>query len=275
MEPSTLLPVAATRPDARPLARAAVPQGGDLDRPTLRTPMAVPEVDLAFADILDLFNPLQHIPIVSSIYRAVTGDEISGPATVLGGALFGGPLGFVAGIVEAISSQIAGESLGEMAIAAAFGGVEQGHGQGQTTAVAAADPADARPTPSRVAAQAPEPEIRAAPAAFHTAAKSTEMPAKLKPVPVIPVSEQPLTGDAALQALAADLRGPGVSAAVLQPPSMAPRIGTTETDARLMTPLPPDEFAAQMLEGLDKYKALAAERAQQQAAPTRRIDQAL
>jgi hypothetical protein len=102
------------------------------------------------------------------------------------------------------------------------------------------------------------------------------MPAQLKPVPVIPVSEQPLTGDAALQALAADLRGPGVSAAaVQQPPSMAPRIGTTGVDARLMTPLPPDEFAAQMLEGLDKYKALAAERAQQQAASTRRIDQAL
>jgi hypothetical protein len=56
---------------------------------------------------------------------------------------------------------------------------------------------------------------------------------------------------------------------------MAPRIDTTEADARLMTPLPPDEFAAHMLEGLDKYKALAAERAQQQAASTRRIDQAL
>ena len=29
----------------------------------------------SFGDILDLINPLQHIPIVGTIYRAVTGDD--------------------------------------------------------------------------------------------------------------------------------------------------------------------------------------------------------
>jgi hypothetical protein len=93
-----------------------------------------------------------------------------------------------------------------------------------------------------------------------------------------PTGGQPLTGDAALRALAADLRGPGVSglAAVRPPdPIIAPRVGTAGVDARLMAPPPPGEFTAQMLAGLDKYKALAAERAQEQATATRLLDQAL
>lgn len=46
---------------------------------------------LTFGDLLDVINPLQHIPMVSSIYRAVTGDEISPGARVAGGALYGAP----------------------------------------------------------------------------------------------------------------------------------------------------------------------------------------
>jgi hypothetical protein len=30
-----------------------------------------------FAEFLDIINPLQHIPVVSTIYRAITGDQIS------------------------------------------------------------------------------------------------------------------------------------------------------------------------------------------------------
>ena len=49
----------------------------------------------SFGELLDIINPLQHIPIVSSLYRAITGDEISLGSRLTGGALFGGPLGFV------------------------------------------------------------------------------------------------------------------------------------------------------------------------------------
>ena len=91
MDPSLSRPDAGSRPV-------------DMDRPTLRSALNEPSVELRFADFLDVINPLQHIPIVSSIYRAITGDEINGPARVLGGALFGGPLGLVAGIIDAITS---------------------------------------------------------------------------------------------------------------------------------------------------------------------------
>lgn len=40
---------------------------------------------LTFGEFLDVINPLQHLPIISSIYRAATGDEISLGARLLGG----------------------------------------------------------------------------------------------------------------------------------------------------------------------------------------------
>lgn len=51
------------------------------------------EDGLSFADFLDVINPLQHIPFVSSIYREITGDEISDTAKFAGDALFTGLTG--------------------------------------------------------------------------------------------------------------------------------------------------------------------------------------
>lgn len=48
---------------------------------------------LNFRDIIDLINPLQHIPIVGRIYRAITNDDIAPAIRVAGGSLFGGPMG--------------------------------------------------------------------------------------------------------------------------------------------------------------------------------------
>jgi hypothetical protein len=49
----------------------------------------------SFGTLLDIVNPLQHIPIVSTIYQKLTGDEASPAANVIGGALFGGPIGLM------------------------------------------------------------------------------------------------------------------------------------------------------------------------------------
>ncbi len=46
-----------------------------------------------FKDIVDLINPLHHIPIVGSIYRAISNDKIAPAIKLAGGALFGGPAG--------------------------------------------------------------------------------------------------------------------------------------------------------------------------------------
>ncbi len=77
-----------------------------------------PVKEFHFADFLDIINPLQHIPIVGTIYRAITGDEISSSASIFGGFLFGGPLGFVMAIANAIFEEANGQDLGETVLAA-------------------------------------------------------------------------------------------------------------------------------------------------------------
>ena len=75
----------------------------------------------SFWDFLDVVNPLQHIPVISSIYRNLTGDQIGGVARTIGGALFGGPLGLVASVFENMVQQTSGKDFGEQ-IASLLGG---------------------------------------------------------------------------------------------------------------------------------------------------------
>lgn len=64
---------------------------------------------LDFDDMLDIVNPLHHIPIVGFIYRAITGDTISPASAMAGGALFGGPLGFIGALASQAYESIAEE----------------------------------------------------------------------------------------------------------------------------------------------------------------------
>jgi hypothetical protein len=64
------------------------------------------EDGFTFGDIIDIINPLQHIPIVNSIYRKITGDTIAPAMEIAGAALFGGPLGAaISTVTTAIKSQ--------------------------------------------------------------------------------------------------------------------------------------------------------------------------
>jgi hypothetical protein len=78
-----------------------------------------------FADLLDVINPLQHIPGVSTVYSQLTGDKSSAAASILGGALFGGPIGLIASIANAIFEQETGNNIGEHLLAAATGKYEK------------------------------------------------------------------------------------------------------------------------------------------------------
>lgn len=72
---------------------------------------------LTFGDLIDIINPLQHIPIISSFYRKLTGDTIDPAARIAGGALFGGPIGVAFSIASTISNQIDGKDMGERLLA--------------------------------------------------------------------------------------------------------------------------------------------------------------
>lgn len=67
--------------------------------------------ELRFEDLLDVINPLQHLPVVSTIYRALSGDEISTGARFAGGLLYGGPIGVLATGLTALVEEATGGRL--------------------------------------------------------------------------------------------------------------------------------------------------------------------
>jgi len=79
----------------------------------------------SFGDLLDVINPLQHIPVVSTIYRELTGDTISAGAQIAGGALFGGIFGFGASIINAIVENETGKDIGANVYAAVSGNYQK------------------------------------------------------------------------------------------------------------------------------------------------------
>jgi hypothetical protein len=87
-----------------------------------------------FSSFLDIINPLQHIPVVNTIYRAVTGDTIENGSRLAGGALFGGPIGFLASVFNGIVDEETGNDLGGHALAAL--GLKDAAAKNSTTGLA-------------------------------------------------------------------------------------------------------------------------------------------
>jgi hypothetical protein len=69
--------------------------------------------DFTFGDFVDLINPLQHLPVVSTLYRAITGDTIKAPEKIMGDTLYGGPLSGLSAIADTIYQQQTGKSFGD------------------------------------------------------------------------------------------------------------------------------------------------------------------
>ena len=65
-----------------------------------------------FSDVLDVINPLQHIPGVGMLYRSLTGDELGNGARVVGGGLFGGVFGLAGAAIDAVVDAVSGEDTG-------------------------------------------------------------------------------------------------------------------------------------------------------------------
>lgn len=68
--------------------------------------------EISFGDILDIINPLQHLPVIGNMYRAITGDTISAGAQMAGGALFGGPIGLLTSAINAGLEAATGQNAG-------------------------------------------------------------------------------------------------------------------------------------------------------------------
>lgn len=115
------------------------------------TPAAEEKDDgFGFDDLLDIVNPLQHIPVISTIYRHLTGDKIGTPEKLAGDALFGGLTGFLCSLGDTIFEELTGKNVGDTVYAMVFGDDKP------ATAVASAAPAaSATPATSAVPTATP------------------------------------------------------------------------------------------------------------------------
>ncbi len=70
---------------------------------------------VSFHDVLSMLNPLQYLPVIGTIYRAVTGDQIPEAARRVGSlivsALLGGPIGAAINVAITVAEKIAGIDL--------------------------------------------------------------------------------------------------------------------------------------------------------------------
>ncbi len=67
--------------------------------------------------VIDIINPLQHLPVIGTIYRHITGDTLSPVARIAGGTLYGGPIGAAMGVVNAAVEESSGKDVGENMLA--------------------------------------------------------------------------------------------------------------------------------------------------------------
>lgn len=152
-----------------------------------------------FDDFLDVVNPLQHLPIIGTLYRAVTDDVIAPTARVLGSGLYGGPIGLIAAVGDQVLEAIAGTDVGETVLGALGIAVDTPR-EAEPAAelaveaispahVAPVAPATATPTGAVVPAATAPRALRPAPEAPQAspAAPATATPA---PKPAVPASDR-------------------------------------------------------------------------------------
>ncbi len=105
--------------------------------------------DFSFHNLLDIINPLEHLPIIGSLYRAITGTHIGIPEKIAGDALYGGLWGAVSGVADAAFQAITGKDIGETVLS-----LFQGSSQTSQLAQVTVTPAAQLPATAAPAAQA-------------------------------------------------------------------------------------------------------------------------
>jgi len=176
---------------------------------------AADDDDPSFWDLVDVINPLQHIPLVNDIYRELSGDKIGMAARLTGGALFGGVIGLVGAAVNGVLEESTGATAGGHVLALFRDDPAPGD---SGTALAQATPS--APTEAKTETQ---PKTAAANPA------TTEAKAETKSTDARPVLLTGLIGDEPAAPAAAPR--PPVSASANAPPAEAARTASTEPPA--------------------------------------------
>src|ERR1700733_1678104 len=79
--------------------------------PTAQEPASGAHDDF-FHGLLEIVNPLQHFPIVSTVYRAITRHQITPVERIAGDPLYGGLIGFASSVANVTFQEITGKDFG-------------------------------------------------------------------------------------------------------------------------------------------------------------------
>jgi hypothetical protein len=224
--------------------------------------------DFSFEDVLDLINPLQHIPLISSMYRESTGDTIGAVPRVLGDALYGGGLvgaavGAATALVNVAVEAVTGKDVGGTMMALL-------NGESLSDGTAVAERSSGTSSSSGSGAGAAAETINAAKPDNATAADTETLPSPAEELQTFPgvnmgagkgaVGAKPVVGKAA-DANAALARTGGHGGADGAP--VGPTYGNPATAATTALPRHPATDNAwvnqSILSGLEKYRTMARE----------------
>jgi hypothetical protein len=100
-------------------------------------------LDTAFDDLLDIVNPLQHLPVIGTLYRAITGDTMGTVEKIAGDALYGGLWGAVGAVAETAFAAVTGKDFGSTVLAFAEDTLGFGHPDAPVRMAAQTPPAPA------------------------------------------------------------------------------------------------------------------------------------
>ena len=181
----------------------------------------------SFLDFVDMINPLQHIPVVSTAYRHLTGDEIDPGSRLAGGTLFGGPIGLAASAFNVILEHNTGKDVGDHVLALFEG--EDASPENQTMMAKNENPALSGVTSGFAPLNVPQSEANAF-AAGEASLRLAELqefmnPSLAQEVPQVPSTTQaPSTGSIGTWAPPQNQPNPFVPT---EPPSNVPTLNTT------------------------------------------------
>jgi hypothetical protein len=102
----------------------------------------------AFHDLLEIVNPLQHLPIVGTLYRAITHDTIGTVEKIAGDALYGGMWGAVGSVADVAFEAATGKDFGATVLA-----LITGIGDKPTAVATTTPPAPANKPPAQASTQ--------------------------------------------------------------------------------------------------------------------------
>lgn len=141
---------------------------------------AASENDLTFDDLVDIVNPLQHLPIVGTLYRHFAHDPIKPLPKMAGDALYGGWMGLASSVADYAFEKITGKNFGDTVLAMVTG--DDSAAQKPAMIAAGKPPPAAAPatklasTPTAPVSKAPTVIAAATPAASPKPADATPSP---------------------------------------------------------------------------------------------------